>query len=485
MYIDLQSKKIKERINQFWWKLYLEFWWKLFDDYHASRVLPWFQPDSKIKMLSQLKNDVEIVVAINAQDIETNKMRSDFWIPYDVEVLRLIDAFRESWLYVGSVCITRFANQPNVIAYQKKLESLWINVYRHYTIWGYPTNVSYIVSDEWYGKNDYIETSRPLVVVTAPGPWSGKMAVCLSQLYHELKKWIKAWYAKFETFPVRNLPLKHPVNLAYEAATVDLDDVNMIDPFHIDAYGMTAINYNRDVEIFPVLKTMFEQIMWKSPYKSPTDMWVNMVWNAIIDENVVVNASQQEIIRRYCKSLCEKKQWIVNDNQILKLQLLMDQAGLSLNDRKTIHSARVKSESLGVPAVAIEFSDWTIVTWRTTDILSSTSSVILNALKLLAGIPDNIRLISDEVLKPINDLKIAYLWKDGLKLHLDEVLIALSICSLTDENAKLALDQLPKLRWSEAHSTIIISQSDSNVFRRLWVNITCDSEYSNKKLYQK
>lgn len=484
LYCKLQSEKIKERIKKFWWKLYLEFGGKLFDDYHASRVLPGFKPDAKINMLKQLQDDAEIVVAISAIDIENNKIRWDFWISYDTEVLRLIDAFRECGFYVGSVCITRFVDNPNIIAYQKKLESQWIKVYHHYSIPGYPSNTSFIVSDDWYGKNDYIETTKPLVVVTAPWPWSGKMAVCLSQIYHEFKREIKAWYAKFETFPVRDLPLNHPVNLAYEAATVDLDDVNMVDPFHLEAYGKTTVNYNRDVEIFPVLNAMFEKIMWKSPYKSPTDMWVNMIWSVITDNAAIETAAQQEIIRRYFKALCDKKQWVLNDDQIVKLQLLMQQAWVvAIEDRKTIEAARKKSELSWTSAVAIELTDWQIITGRTTDILSASAAVTLNALKTLAWIDDNIKVISEEILQPIKDLKSVHFWNQNPKLHVGEILIALSICAVTDEKAKLALEQLPKLHNAELHSTVILPHVDSSSFRKLWLNITCDPEYPTKKLY--
>ena len=389
-YLKLQSEKIKERIAAFGGKLYLEFGGKLFDDYHASRVLPGFHPDSKINMLTQLKDDAEIVVVINAADIEKNKVRSDLGITYDVDVLRLIDAFRNYGLYVGSVCMTRFAGQPSAIAYQKKLEALGMKVYRHYSIPGYPSNIPFIVSDDGYGKNEYIETTRSLVVITAPGPGSGKMATCLSQLYHEYKRGIKAGYAKYETFPIWNIPLKHPVNLAYEAATADLNDVNMIDPFHLEAYGETTINYNRDVEIFPVVSAMFKKIMGECPYKSPTDMGVNMAGYGIIDDEVTKAAAKQEIIRRYFQTLCLKRQGMADDDQILKLELLMKQAKTSIADRPVVAAANIKAETEGEPAAAIELADGRVITGKTSSLLGASSALILNALKALAGIDDNI-----------------------------------------------------------------------------------------------
>lgn len=484
-YLKLQSEKIRERIDNFGGKLYLEFGGKLFDDYHASRVLPGFKPDSKINMLAKLKNEAEIVIVISAADIEKNKMRGDLGITYDVDVLRLIDAFRGYGLYVGSVCLTQFASQPTAIAYQKKLESLGMKVYRHYPIAGYPSNIPFIVSDDGYGKNEYIETSRSLIVITAPGPGSGKMATCLSQLYHEYKRGIKAGYAKFETFPVWNLPLKHPVNLAYEAATADLKDVNMIDPFHLEAYGQTTINYNRDVEIFPVLNAMFEKIMGESPYKSPTDMGVNMDGFCIIDDEAVREASRQEIIRRYFHALCQKRQGIADDEQVLKLELLMKQAEISVDDRLVVSAARVKAEATGEPAAAIELPDGRIVTGKTSELLGASSAMLLNALKLLAGIDDERELIQSITLGPIQELKVKHLGNRNPRLHTDEVLIALAICAATDEDAKAAVQQLQNLRGSEVHSSVILSQVDKNVLRKLGVNLTCEPEYETKKLYHK
>ena len=484
-YLKMQSEHIKERIAKFGGKLYLEFGGKLFDDYHASRVLPGFKPDSKINMLTQLKDQAEIVIVINAADIEKNKVRSDLGITYDLDVLRLIDAFRGYGLYVGSVCLTRFAGQPSAIAYQKKLESLGMKVYRHYSIPGYPSNIPMIVSDEGYGKNDYIETSRSLVVVTAPGPGSGKMAVCLSQLYHEYKQGIKAGYAKYETFPIWNLPLKHPVNLAYEAATADLNDVNMIDPFHLEAYGTTTVNYNRDVEVFPVVCAMFEKIMGESPYKSPTDMGVNMAGFGIIDDNAARDASKQEIIRRYYNTLCQKRQGNADDEQILKLELLMKQAEITTEDRPVISAAKVRAEATGEPAVALELPDGRIITGKTSELLGASSAVLLNSLKALAGIEDNVQLISPTTIGPIQALKVKHLGNRNPRLHTDEVLIALSICAATDEKAQRAMEQLQNLRGSEGHSSVILSQVDMNVFRKLGVNITCEPDYQSQKLYHK
>ena len=484
-YLKMQSEKIRERIDYFGGKLYLEFGGKLFDDYHASRVLPGFKPDSKIKMLSQLKDEAEIVIVISAADIEKNKMRADLGITYDVDVLRLIDAFRGYGLYVGSVCLTHFASQPSAVAYQKKLESLGLKVYRHYPIAGYPSNIPFIVSDDGFGKNEYIETSRSLVVITAPGPGSGKMATCLSQLYHEYKRGIKAGYAKYETFPVWNLPLKHPVNLAYEAATADLKDVNMIDPFHLEAYGETTINYNRDVEVFPVLNAMFEKIMGESPYKSPTDMGVNMAGFGIIDDDVVKEASKQEIIRRYFNALCQKRQGTSDEEESFKIELLMKQAEISVDDRKVVSAAKVKAEATGEPAAAIELPDGRILTGKTSELLGASSAMLLNALKALAGLDDEKELIQATTLGPIQDLKVKHLGNRNPRLHTDEVLIALSICAATDEDAKAAMEQLQNLRGSEVHSSVILSHVDKHVFRKLGVNLTCEPVYETKKLYHK
>ena len=483
--LKLQSEKIKERIGAFGGKLYLEFGGKLFDDYHASRVLPGFKPDSKITMLTQLKDEAEIVIVISAQDIEKNKVRADLGITYDVDVLRLIDAFRSYGLYVGSVCLTHFSNQATAIAYQKKLESLGLKVYRHYRIEGYPSNIPLIISDEGYGKNEYIETTRPLVVITAPGPGSGKMATCLSQIYHEYKRGIKAGYAKYETFPIWNLPLKHPVNLAYEAATADLNDVNMIDPFHLEAYGETTINYNRDVEVFPVLNAMFEKIMGESPYKSPTDMGVNMAGFGIVDDDVCKEASCQEIIRRYFNTLCQKRKGVADNDQVLKIELLMKQAGITVDDRPVVSSARVKAETTGEPAAAMQLPDGRIVTGKTTPLLGASSAMLLNALKTLAGIDDSVDLIAPTAIEPIQDLKVGHLGSKNPRLHTDEVLIALSICAATDEKAELAMQQIQNLKGCEVHSSVILSPVDTGIFRKLGVNLTCEPVYQSNNLYHR
>lgn len=485
-YLQMQSKRIKERISQFGGKLYLEFGGKLFDDYHASRVLPGFKPDSKINMLVQLKEDAEIVIVINAGDIEKNKVRGDLGITYDADVLRLIDAFRGYGLYVGSVVLTQFNGQASVIAYEKKLESLGIRVYKHYPIDGYPANVPHIVSEEGFGKNDYIETERSLVVITAPGPGSGKMATCLSQLYHENKRGVKAGYAKFETFPIWNIPLRHPVNLAYEAATADLNDVNMIDPFHLEAYGETTINYNRDVEVFPVLNAMFEQIYGKSPYKSPTDMGVNMVGNCIFDDDAVSAAAKTEIVRRYYTALCDhRKGTLADDAVIYKLELLMKQAGTSTADRTVVAAALAREEETGDPAAAIELSDGSIVTGKTSPLLGASSAMLLNALKKLAGIEKSLKLIAPEIIEPIQKLKTTHLGNRNPRLHTDEVLIALSICAVNDPQAALALRQLEKLKCCEVHSTVILSSVDETVFKKLGVNLTCEPKYETKKLFHR
>ena len=484
-YLQMQSEKIRERIDMFGGKLYLEFGGKLFDDYHASRVLPGFEPDSKIRMLKELRDSVEVVIAINAGDIEKNKLRGDLGITYDVDVLRLIDVFRNFGLYVGSVVLTCFQGQPVAEAFQKRLESLGVRVYRHYPIEGYPSNIAKIVSDEGYGHNEYIETSRELVVVTAPGPGSGKMATCLSQLYHEHKRGIQAGYAKFETFPIWNLPLNHPVNLAYEAATADLNDVNMIDPFHLEAYGETTINYNRDVEIFPVLTAMFEMLVGECPYKSPTDMGVNMAGNCIIDDEACKEASRQEIVRRYYDALCGQRKGEVGEEEVYKLELLMKKAGVAVEDRAVIAPALKRAAETGAPAAAMELPDGSIVTGRTTDLLGSSSALLLNALKKLAGISDEIHLISPVIIEPIQHLKVDHLGNRNPRLHTDEVLIALSISAVTNETAAVAMAQLEKLKGCEAHSSVILSQVDDSMFRKLGVNLTCEPVYQTKKLYHK
>jgi uncharacterized protein (UPF0371 family) len=482
-YLSMQSEKIRERIGKFGGKLYMEFGGKLFDDYHASRVLPGFQPDSKIRMLTQLKDDAEIVVVINAGDIEKNKVRGDLGITYDMDVLRLIDAFRGYGLYVGSVVLTRFEGQESAIQYQNKLEALGIKVYRHYSIPGYPSNIPLIISDEGYGKNDYIETTHSLVVVTAPGPGSGKMAVCLSQLYNENKRGVKAGYAKFETFPIWNIPLQHPVNLAYEAATVDLDDVNMIDPYHLEAYGETTVNYNRDVAVFPVLNTMFKEIYGNSPYNSPTDMGVNMAGNCIFDDEAVKAAARQEIIRRYYKEKCEIRKGNSSQEAIDKLELLMNKAETGISDRPVIAAASLKAEVTGLPAAALELPDGRVVTGKTSALMGASSAMILNALKTLADVDDEVKLIPPSIIEPIQDLKVNHFGGHNPHLHVDETLIALTIVAAQDETAKKVLDQLDKLRGCEAHSSVILSAEDEATFHSLGINLTCEPSYQTKKLF--
>ena len=476
-YLQMQSAHIRERISMFGDKLYLEFGGKLFDDYHAARVLPGFEPDSKLKMLLQLKDQAEIVIAISASALETNKTRRDLGLTYDLEVLRLTEAFRNIGLYVGSVVITQYAGQPAADLFRKKLETLGIRCYIHYIIEGYPTNVEKIVSEEGYGKNDYIETSRPLVVVTAPGPGSGKMATCLSQLYHEHQRGIQAGYAKFETFPIWNLPLKHPVNMAYEAATADLNDVNMIDPFHLEAYGETTVNYNRDVEIFPVLNAIFEQILGESPYKSPTDMGVNMAGNCIIDDEVCKEASKQEIIRRYYQSLIRYIKDEASGDEIYKQELIMKQAKISVNDRAVVPIANERAKQKGSAAAAMELPDGTIVTGSTSDLLGPASAVLLNAIKVLGKIDDNEHLISPSFIEPIQHLKTGYLGSKNPRLHTDEVLIALSMCAVSDPKAKLALEQLPKLSGCQLHVSAILSSIDINTFKKLGIELTNEAVY--------
>ncbi|WP_455023664.1 DUF1846 domain-containing protein [Oribacterium sinus] len=482
-YLKTQSEHIKERIAKFGGKLYLEFGGKLFDDYHASRVLPGFHPDSKIRMLGELKDDAEIVIAIHAGDIEKNKVRGDLGITYDMDVLRLIDAFRGYGLYVGSVVLTRFAGQESAIAYQQKLESLGIKVYRHYSIPSYPSNVPLIISDEGFGKNDYIETSRSLIVVTAPGPGSGKMAVCLSQLYQEHKHGVNAGYAKFETFPIWNIPLQHPVNLAYEAATADLNDINMIDPYHLEAYGVSTVNYNRDVEVFPVLKAMFNKIYGSSPYQSPTDMGVNMVGNCIIDEDAVCKASQQEIIRRYYAALVEKRKGSISSDIVEKEELLMEKANISIADRPVVAAAKQKAELTNGPAAAISLPDGSIVTGKTTPLLGACAAMLLNALKKCAGLPDDLKVISPEIIEPIQHLKVEHLGNHNPRLHTDEILIALTISANTDENAEKCMEQLAQLNQCEMHSTVILSQIDEKTLGKLGIRLSCEPQYQNKKLF--
>ncbi len=473
-YLKIQSEHIKQRIATFGDKLYMEFGGKLFDDYHASRVLPGFEPDSKLKMLMQMKDDAEIVIVISAIDIEKNKVRSDLGITYDMDVLRLRDEFMARDLSVNSVVITHFNGQSSAEAYRKRLEGMGIKVYYHHTIEGYPHNVALIDSEDGFGKNDYVETTKPLVVVTAPGPGSGKMAVCLSQLYQENKRGIKAGYAKFETFPIWNLPLTHPVNLAYEAATADLEDVNMIDPFHLDAYGTTAVNYNRDVEIFPVMNALFDDIYGNTPYKSPTDMGVNMAGFCISDDEVCREASLQEIIRRYYTALCNFADGKATEAEVNKIALLMKRAKITTADRKSTVAAKARLKEAGVATAAIELGDGTVLTAATSPLLGPSAALLLNALKHLAGIAHNVKLIPQTMIEPIQKTKVTYLHGKNPRLHTDEVLVAISMVSLLDENCKMALDQLPKLKGAQVHSTVMLSEVDRKTFNKLGIGLTCD-----------
>ena len=482
-YLTMQSEHIKQRIGEFGDKLYLEFGGKLFDDYHASRVLPGFAPDSKLRMLLQMADQAEILIAINAADIEKNKVRHDLGITYDEDVLRLIQEFRDKGLYVGSVVITQYSGQSGADQFKTKLEHRDIKVYRHYCIEGYPSNVPLIVSDEGYGKNDYIETTRPLVIITAPGPGSGKMATCLSQLYHENKRGIKAGYAKFETFPIWNLPLKHPVNLAYEAATADLNDVNMIDPYHLEAYGITTVNYNRDVDIFPVLNAIFEGIYGESPYKSPTDMGVNMAGFCIMDDEACCEASKQEFIRRYDQALNRLAKEEGTSDEVYKINLLMNKAKIDSTMRAVIAPCLERAKVSGGPAAAMELNDGTIVTGKTSSLLGASAALLLNAIKVLGDIPHNIHLIAPSAIEPIQTLKTQYMGSKNPRLHTDEVLIALSMSAATDETAKKALAQLPKLRGCQVHTSVMLSDVDIKVFSKLGVQLTSEPVYEHKKLY--
>ena len=485
-YLTTQSQHIRDRIAQFGGKLYLEFGGKLFDDYHAARVLPGFEPDSKLRMLEQLKDKAEIIIAINAGDIEKNKVRGDLGITYDSDVLRLIDQFRSRGLYVGSVVVTRYTGQPAADAFQGRLEQLGLRVYRHYPIEGYPHNISKIVSDEGYGRNDYIETSSPLVVVTAPGPGSGKMAACLSQLYHENKRGVVAGYAKFETFPIWNLPLKHPVNLAYEAATADLDDVNMIDPFHLQAYGETTVNYNRDVEVFPVLAAMFEKITGSCPYQSPTDMGVNMAGSCIFDDGACQEAARQEIVRRYYDAVCERRQGRGSDSAVYKLELLMQQAGVTADIRPVVARANELAQATGEPAMAIQLADGSLVDGKTSELMGCSAAALLNALKQLSHAGGHgIHLIAQSAIEPIQTVKVQYLGSANPRLHSDEVLIALAASASLDPKAAQALEQLAALQGCQAHCSVILSPADATTYKRLGLQLTCEPKYQTNKLYHR
>ncbi len=482
-YLKMQSEHIQERINKFNGKLYLELGGKLFDDYHASRVLPGFLPDSKIKMLLHLSDCAEIVIAINAGDIEKNKIRGDLGISYEHDVVRLISAFKNMGLYVSSVVMTQYAGQYAADVFKKKLTNLGIKVYLHYPIVGYPNNIPFIVSDEGYGRNEYIETARPLVIVTAPGPGSGKLATCLSQLYHEHKRGVTAGYAKFETFPIWNLPLKHPVNLAYEAATADLNDLNMIDPFHLETYGKMTVNYNRDVEAFPLLKAMLEKISGKSPYNSPTDMGVNMAGNCIFDDDAVCDAARAEIIRRYYKVCCDKLMGRVGENAVTKVESIMQQAGVTTGDRKVVKYALEKAEKSGAHAVAIELDDGTVVTGKSSDLLGSVSAALLNAMKVMAKINDDVPLLSQSIIEPIIKLKREIL--NSVTSHLDsnEMLIALSSSAIVNPQASHALNTISRLKGAELHSSVILCEADEHVLKKLGVNYTCEPVRRIKSLY--
>ena len=484
-YIELQSQKILERISSFGGKLYLEFGGKLFDDFHAARVLPGFCPDSKIKMLMSMKENAEMIIVVSATSIEQNKMRGDLGITYDMDTLRLIDAFTGIGMYVGGVVITQYSNQPAADAFIKRLENLGVKVYKHYPIDGYPTNVRKIVSDDGYGKNEYIETTKPLVVVTAPGPGSGKMATCMSQLYHDHKRGIKAGYAKFETFPIWNLPLTHPVNMAYEAATVDLSDVNMIDPFHLEATGTTAVNYNRDIEIFPVLQAIFRQIYGECTYKSPTDMGVNMAGYCIFDDKAVCDASKMEIVRRYYDTLCRKRNGIADSEEVYKSELIMSKVGVDVSFRRVVKAALDKAELTGEPAAAIELGDGTIVTGKTSKLMGASAAALLNALKSLGGIDESILLLPAVLMEPLQKLKVENLGNNNPRLHSDEVLIALAISATTNPVAAMAMEQLPKLRGCQAHISVMLSNVDKTIYKKLGIDLTSEPIYATKKLYHK
>ena len=484
-YLKIQSEHIKERIAKFNGKLYLELGGKLFDDHHASRVLPGFKPDSKLRMFAQLRDQLEIVIVVSAEDIEKNKVRADLGITYDEDVLRLREEFMNRDFMVGSVVITHYNGQNAADQFRHRLERMGIKSYVHYLIDGYPHNVELIASDEGFGKNDYVETSRELVIVTAPGPGSGKMAVCLSQLYNENKRGVQAGYAKFETFPVWSLPLKHPVNIAYEAATADLNDVNMIDPFHLEAYGKTTVNYNRDVEIFPVLRAMFEKIQGKCPYQSPTDMGVNMAGNCIINDEVCREASHLEILRRYYTAQVSFVRGEADECQLRKLELVMQQAGVTPDICPAVAASLQKAEETGKPAGAMVLPDDRVVTGKTSSLLGASASLLLNALKAQGGVSDKLDLISAQVIEPISKLKIESLGHHNPRLHSDEVLIALCISALTNPIAQLAQEQLGSLRGCDAHFSVIISEEDIKLYKRLGIHVTCEPRYEVKKLYHK
>ena len=484
-YIEMQASHIRERIAQFGGKLYLEFGGKLFDDYHASRVLPGFEPDSKARMLAQLADQAEVVFAICANDIERNRRRSDIGVTYDEDVLRLMDVFRSMGLAIGGVVITRFSGQPKAEAYQAHLEQLGIPVYRHYPIEGYPTSVDLIVSDEGFGKNEYVKTERPLVVVTAPGPGSGKLAVCLSQLYNEHLRGTEAGYAKFETFPVWNLPLKHPVNVAYEAATTDLDDDNVIDPFHLEAYGEVTVNYNRDVDTFPVLRAMMEKIFGRSAYQSPTDMGVNMVGNCISDDVVCQEAGKSEVVRRFYTMSERIARTGQGEDELDKLRLLMREVGVDENHDPAHVAALLKEEVTGLPAAAMVLPDGSLVTGKTSELLGAASSLLLNALKRVAGVAKRTYVVSDEALAPISHLKTAHLHSRNPRLHTDETLIALSISSATNPEAERVISATSELKGCDAYFSVIISPTDEAIYRKLGINVCCEPKFERRTFYHR
>lgn len=484
-YIKIQSERIKKRIDEFGGKLYLEFGGKLFDDYHASRVLPGFEPDSKIRMLKSIGSDVEIIVAICANDIEKNKQRGDLGISYDEDALRLMDIFRSMGFYVGGVVITQYENQPSADVFRRRLTNLGIRSYIHYPIKGYPHAINDIVCEAGYGRNEYIETTRPLVVVTAPGPGSGKMATCLSQLYHDFKRGISSGYAKFETFPVWNLALNHPVNQAYEAATADLNDINMIDPYHLEAYGVTAVNYNRDVEIFPVMKTMFERLLGKCPYASPTDMGVNMIKQCIIDDEACCIASKREILRRYYAAQVEAKRLGFETETLRKTELIVKKADITRDISPAIGAALLREQTTGGPAAALELPDGQVVTGKTSSLFGAAAALILNALKRLAGIDKSVKLLPPEVIEPIKELKINNLGHHNPRLHTDETLVALCVSAATNPDAALAQKQLSLLKGCDAHFSVIPSSVDEKIYKRLGINVSCEPKYEVTKLYHK
>lgn len=483
-YLRIQSERIRQRIAQFGDKLYLEFGGKLFDDNHASRVLPGFEPDSKLNMLMQLRDSLEIIIIISASDIEKNKVRNDLGITYDEDVLRLRDEFTSRGFLVSSVVVTHFNGQESAVAYCQKLERLGIRTYRHYLIEGYPNNIALIASEEGFGKNDFVETTKPLVVVTAPGPGSGKMASCLSQIYHHNRRGEKAGYAKFETFPIWNLPLKHPINIAYEAATADLDDINMIDPFHLEAYGKAAVNYNRDIEIFPVLNTLFDAIYGKSIYKSPTDMGVNMIGYCISDEEACCTAAREEVIRRYYDALCKFAEGNSDGSEVNKIDLLMKQARISIDDRRCAVAAKERRDASGTFSAAMELNDGTIITAEQSSLLGPSAALLINATKHLAGIDHSVKLIPARLIPPIQDMKVTCLHGHNPRLHTDEVLVALAVLSEYDENCRKAISTLPEMDGAQVHTTVMLSEVDRKVFKRLGIDLTCEPLKKRTKYYK-